>query len=191
MLNDYNAGRVKLNYDRVLYIHFRDEVFEMINIRCIKSDEAIAAKRVIYRVAHEIFKDPRTLEESIAYHESRGELKDMDNIQKNYFENGGIFFVLEDEAQIIGTGAIRQLEGKICELKRLWLLTDYHGMGLGYRMLQELLTVAREMGYERIRLETDAVFQKRAVQFYKQVGFYEIPIPNATPDEDILMELSL
>ena len=163
----------------------------MINIRPIKPDEATTAKRVIYRVAHEIFRDPRTLEESIVYHESRGELEDMDNIEKNYFENGGIFLVLEDEAEIIGTGAIRQLQDKICELKRLWLLTEYHHQGLGYRMLQELLTVAREMGYERIRLETDAVFQKRAVQFYKQIGFYEIPIASSTPDEDILMELSL
>ena len=163
----------------------------MINIRRIKLDEATAAKRVIYRVAHEIFKDQRTLDQAIAYYESRGELKDMDNIQKNYFENGGIFLVLEDDTQIIGTGAIRQLQDNICELKRLWLLTEYHGKGLGYCMLQELLAVAREMSYERIRLETDAVFQKRAVQFYKQIGFYEIPIPNATPDEDILMELSL
>ena len=191
MLNDYNAGRVKLRYDPALYIHFLKEESGMINIRRIKPDEATAAKRVIYRVAHEIFKDQRSLEESIAYHESRGELKDMDDIQKNYFENGGIFLVMEDEAQIIGTGAIRQMQDNICELKRLWLLTEYHGQKLAYRMLQELLSIAREMGYKRIRLETDPVFQKRAVQFYKQVGFYEIPIPNATSDKDILMELSL
>jgi len=146
----------------------------MINIRPIKPDEATAAKRVIYRVAHEIFRDPRTLEESIVYHESRGELEDMDNIEKNYFGNGGIFLVLEDEAEIIGTGAIRQLQDKICELKRLWLLTEYHHKGLGYRMLQELLAVARGMGYERIRLETDPEVQIRAVDFYKRNGFYEI-----------------
>ena len=163
----------------------------MIEIRRIKPDEAPVAKRVIYRVAHEIFKDRRALEESIAYHESRGELKDMDDIQKNYFENGGIFLVMEDETQIIGTGAIRQLENNICELKRLWLLTEYHGQKLGYLMLQELLSFAREKGYGKMRLETDPVFQKRAVQFYKRLGFYEIPIPNATNDEDILMELSL
>ena len=191
MLNDYNAGRVKLKYVPALYIHFLKEESGMINIRQIKPDEAVAAKRVIYRVAHEIFKDQRTLEESITYHESRGELKDLDNIQKNYFENGGIFLVMEDESQIICTGAIRQLEDKVCELKRLWLLTEYHGQKLGYRMLQELLSFAREKGYERIRLETDPVFQKRAVHFYKQLGFYEVPIPNATSDEDILMELSL
>lgn len=163
----------------------------MINIRRIKPDEATAAKRVIYRVAHAVFNDARTLEESMNYGESNGWLKDMNDIQQTYFDNGGIFLVMTDENQLIGTGAIRKFEKKICELKRLWLLTEYHGKGLGYQMMQELLLFAREMGYKRIRLETDAVFQKRAVQFYKQIGFYEIPIPNATPDEDILMELSL
>jgi ribosomal protein S18 acetylase RimI-like enzyme len=58
-------------------------------------------------------------------------------------------------------------------------------------MLQELLAVARGMGYERIRLETDPEVQIRAVDFYKRNGFYEIPIASSTPDEDILMELSL
>ncbi|MEO5888434.1 MAG: GNAT family N-acetyltransferase [Anaerolineales bacterium] len=127
----------------------------MIKIRHIKPEEATAAKRVIYRVAHEIFKDQRPLDRAIAYYEARGELKDMDDIQKNYFENGGIFLVLEDGTQISGTGAIRALENNMCELKRLWLLTNYHGRGLGYRMLQELLSFAREKGYERVRLETD------------------------------------
>jgi len=190
MLNDYNAGRVKLKNDPALYIHFLTEESGMINIRRIKPDEATAAKRVIYRVAHEIFKDQRTLDQAIAYYESRGELKDMDNIQKNYFENGGIFLVLEDEAQIIGTGAIRQLQDNICELKRLWLLTDYHGRGLGYRMLQELLTVAREMGYQRLRLETDPEAQIRAVDFYKRNGFYEITRYTDRTD-DIAMEIIL
>ena len=163
----------------------------MINIRRIKPDEATAAKRVVYRVAHAVFNDARTLEESMNYGESNGWLKDMNDIQQTYFDNGGIFLVMTDENQLIGTGAIRKFEEKICELKRLWLFTEYHGKGLGYQMMQELLLFAREMAYERIRLETDAVFQKRAVQFYKKIGFYEIPIPNAAPDEDILMELSL
>ena len=191
MLNDYNAGRVKLKNDPALYIHFLKEESGMIKIRRIKPDEATAAKRVIYRVAHIVFNDSGSLEESITYHESRSELKDMDDIQRNYFDNGGIFLVMTDDDQLIGTGAVRKLEDKICELKRLWLLTEYHSRGLGYRMMQELLLFAREKGYERIRLETDPVYQKRAVEFYKRLGFYEIPISNATPDEDILMELSL
>lgn len=163
----------------------------MITIRRIEPDEWTTAKQLIYRVAHAIFNDARPLQESMAYGESNGWLKDMNDIQQTYFNSDGIFLVMADENQLIGTGAIRKFEDKICELKRLWLLPDYHGKGLGNRMMQELLLFAREKGYERIRLETDPVYQKRAVEFYKRLGFYEVPIPNAAEDEDILMEMSL
>jgi len=165
----------------------------MIEIRRIRfaPDEWAVAKRLVYRVAHAIFNETRPLEEMIAHYDSRGTLDDMEDIQKNYFENGGVFLVTTENDQIIGTGAIRKLDDDMCELKRLWLLTEYHGRGLGYRMMQELLTIARERGYKRMRLETDAVAQRRAVEFYKRIGFYEIPIPNETPDEDIMMEMAL
>jgi putative acetyltransferase len=163
----------------------------MITIRRIERDEWAIAKQLIYRVAHTIFNDARPLEESMAYGESNGWLEDMNDIQQNYFDNEGTFLVMTDNDQVIGTGAIRKFEDKICELKRLWLLPDYQGKGLGYQMIQELLSFARQKGYERIRLETDPVYQKQAVEFYKRLGFYEVPIPNATEDEDILMEMSL
>lgn len=162
----------------------------MIEIRPIKPEETRAAKQVIYRVAHEIFHDPRPLEESIAYHESRRELHDMDNIQQNYFANGGTFLLMLDDSQPVGTGAIRKLEMEICELKRLWLLTQYHGRGLGYRMIQELFSFAREKNYKRIRLQTDALYQSRALDFYRRLGFYEIPRYTDRTD-DIAMELVL
>ena len=162
----------------------------MIEIRRIQPDEWAAAKRVVYRVAHAIFNDPRALEESIAYYEARHELKDMDDIQKNYFENGGIFLVMLDEGQFICTGAIRKLQDDICELKRLWLLTEYHGQGLGHRMLSELLAFARETGYKRIRLETDPIAQSQALNFYKRLGFYEIPGYSDRGDE-VAMEMVL
>ncbi len=164
----------------------------MIEIRRIRfaPDEGPAAKRVVYRVAHAIFNDQRALEESIAYYESKNELKDMDDIQKNYFENGGIFLVMADNDQLICTGTIRKLKDNVCELKRLWLLPEYHGQGLGYRMLQELLIFAREKGYKRIWLETDPVAQSRALEFYKQLGFYEIP-SYTDHDGEVAMELVL
>jgi len=114
----------------------------------------------------------------------------MNDIQKNYFENGGIFLVMTENDQLICTGAIRQLEEGICELKRLWLLTEHHGQGLGYRMLQACLSFAREKGYKRIRLETDPVAQSRALEFYKKLGFYEIPSYTDRGDE-VALELVL
>jgi len=130
------------------------------------------------------------LEESIAYHESIHELKDMDDIQTNYFENGGTFLGMFDDDEMICTGAIRKWDDETCELKRLWLLHKYHGQGLGYRMLNELLKISREMGYKRMWLQTDIDAQSRAVDFYRQIGFYEIPRYSDRTD-DICMEMRL
>lgn len=162
----------------------------MIEIRPIQPDEWTQAKRVVYRVAYVIFGSSRPLEDFIAYHESIHELKDMDDIQKNYFENGGTFLGMFEEGKMICTGAIRRLDDETCELKRLWLLTGYHGRGLGYRMLTELLSIAKERGYKRMRLETDPVAQSHALNFYKQIGFYEIPGYSERSDE-VAMEMVL
>jgi putative acetyltransferase len=158
----------------------------MIEIRPIKQDEWMTAKRVVYRVAFPLFGRARPLEEFIAYHESIHELKDMDDIQKSYFENGGTFLGMFEDGEMICTGAIRRIDDETCELKRLWLLNEYHGQGLGYRMLQELLAIAKDRGYKRVWLETDPIAQSRALEFYKQVGFYEIPTYSGRGDEQAM-----
>jgi putative acetyltransferase len=163
---------------------------EMINIRRIKPHEITLAKELIYRVAHQVFRDEHPLEVSIAYYESKGELHDMDDVDLTYFDNDGIFLVMTDDNQIIGTSAIHKLDSKTCELKRVWLLFEYHGKGLGYRMIQELLGFAREKGYDRIRLETDRDGQRRAYDLYRRLGFYEIPRYSDNED-DVAMEMVL
>ncbi len=162
----------------------------MVEIRPIREHEIQEAKLVILTVAYEIFKEASTLEESIARYSAQGKLREMDDVQKTYFENRGTFLVAVDDDRIIGTGAIRYLEEGVCELKRMWLLTKYQGQRLGYRMMQELFKIARNNGYKIMRLETDPIFQKRAVEFYKRLGFYEIPRFGDDPD-DMGMELIL
>jgi ribosomal protein S18 acetylase RimI-like enzyme len=156
----------------------------------MKPEEIPVAKQLIYRVAHQVFNDTRPLEESAAFYEGQRVLQDIDELQKTYFNNNGIFLVLTDDDQIIGTGAIRKIDADICELKRVWLLFEYHGQGLGYRIIQELFAFAREKGYQRIRLETDREFQSQAFDLYKGLGFYEIPRYSDNEDETA-MELIL
>jgi len=162
----------------------------MINIRPIEPHEIPLAKDLIYRVAHQVFRDTRTLEESIAFYEAKGQLHDMDEFQETYFGGDGVFLVITDEDRIIGTGAIRRLDETVCELKRVWLLFEYHGRGLGYRIIQELLAFARARGYRLIRLETDRDDQSRAYNLYKRLGFYEIPRYSDNAD-DAAMEMTL
>jgi putative acetyltransferase len=163
----------------------------MLEIRPIQTHEITEAKLVVFTAAYETFKETITLEESIAKYSALGKLRDLDDIQKNYFENGGTFLVTVKDGRIIGTGAIRYLEEGVCELKRMWLLTEYHGQGLGYRMIQGLFSIAREMGYKLMRLETDNVVQTRAAAFYTRLGFYEIPRYEGDDPEDMAMELVL
>jgi putative acetyltransferase len=162
----------------------------MIKIRPIEPGEVPFAKQLIYRVAHQIFNDPRPLEESIAFYEGRHLLQDMDELQQTYFDHDGIFLVLMDDDQIIGTGAIRKIDAEICELKRLWLFVEFHGHGLGYRMIQELFTFARKKGYQRVWLETDRNSQSRAYELYKRLGFYEVP-PYTDHEDETAMEMRL
>ena len=159
-------------------------------IRPIRPDEVPAARYLIYSVAHEIFNDTRPLEDSMAYYDSQGVLEDMDDIQRSYFDDGGTFLVMVDGERIIGTGAIKKWNDEIGELKRLWFLKEYRGQGLGYRMTTELLNFARTKNYRRVRLETDPVAQSHAIQFYKRLGFYEIPRYSQNDDE-MAMELIL
>jgi putative acetyltransferase len=163
----------------------------MIQIRRIQPDEWTAAKQLVYRVAHAAFSIPRPLEQYIAEVESQNGFKDLDDIQTHYFDRRGIFLVTDVDGQLVGTGAIRQLEEKVCELKRLFLLLEYQGQGLGYRMVMELLQTARELGYEKIQLETAPVHLKRATTLYKRMGFYEIPRYESTHPNDIAMEMIL
>ena len=166
------------------------KIHPMIHIRRIQPHEVPFAKELIYRVAHQVFRDTHPLKESMAFYESKGTLNDMDDVQQTYFENDGNFLVMTHENQIIGTGAIRRLDDTLCELRRVWLLFEYHGKGLGYRMIQELLAFAREKGYQRIRLETDRDAQSRAYGLYKRLGFYEIPRYSDNED-DVAMEMTL
>ena len=168
----------------------RRKIPDMINIRRIEPHEIPFAKELIYRVAHRLFQDSRTLEEAIVFYEAQHQMHDMDDIQQTYFHNDGIFLVITDDDQIIGTGAIRKIDNEICELKRVWLRFEYHGKGLGYRIIEDLLAFAREKGYRRIRLETDREDQRRAYNLYKRLGFYEIPRYSDNED-DAAMEMVL
>lgn len=148
------------------------------------------ARAVIYAVAHQLFHSDQSLEETVAQLRAEWPIHDLDDIQRSYVEQGGVFLVVVDGGRIVGTGALRRLEDEVGEIKRLWLLPAYHGQGLGYRVMVELIAEARRRGYTRVRLCTSPKYQQRAYLFYKKMGFYEIPRYNDDPD-DVSMELDL
>ena len=162
----------------------------MPEIHPITLDQIDEARRMIFTVAHSLFNRCETLEESIARYETSWPLRDISNYQREYIEKDGAFLVYIDAGRIVGTGALRKMEEGVGEIKRLWLLPEYQGQGLGYRMMMHLLDMAREKGYAKVRLQTSPAYQKKAYVFYQRLGFYEIPDYGDDPD-DVGMELVL
>lgn len=160
-----------------------------VTLQPLQPQQVPAAKALIFNVAYAIFRWPGTPEQVQADFDARGELRDVDDFQAEYLQRQGLFLAAVDEERLVGTGAIRCLEGDLAELKRLYVLEAYHGQGIGYRLVQALLAHARREGFRRVRLLTD-VKQARAVGFYRRVGFHTLPSLSADP-EDIWMEMGL
>jgi putative acetyltransferase len=95
----------------------------------------------------------------------------LDDVEKHYFERGGYFVVILDKnATVVATGGLYPLENGSLELRKMYLLSAHRRKGLGQWMLTTLLEKARDLGFERVELDTASVL-KEAIALYKKNGF--------------------
>lgn len=82
-------------------------------------------------------------------------------------------FVLayNENEEAVGCGAIRPIDDKTAEVKRMY--AKEKGIGIGTKVLSYLESKAQELGYTALRLETRLINQ-RAVAFYENRGYYRI-----------------
>ncbi len=81
--------------------------------------------------------------------------------------------VVYDGKKPIGAGAIRKYNSTTVELKRIFVHLEYQGQGIGTTLVSLLLEWAREIGYDRIILETGELFAESCA-VYKKIGFKKI-----------------
>jgi len=96
---------------------------------------------------------------------------DLNDIETNYHQNNGVFHVIENpDGEIIGTGGITRDSPTSCELRKMYLAKSNRGLGLGKKMLQQLLFDAKKLGYKQVTLETVSVLEN-AIALYQGAGF--------------------
>lgn len=95
---------------------------------------------------------------------------DVDEVQSGR----GAFLVAYDDERPVGCGAIRRLDERRAEIKRMFVEPGSRGRGAGRCMLNALETEARKLGVSRIVLETGDR-DPAAIRLYESAGFVRIP----------------
>lgn len=86
---------------------------------------------------------------------------------------GGIWLAQGDQ-QLAGCVALRPLDDRRAEMKRLFVRPDFRGLGLGRAMTLRVMEEARHRGYQWLCLDT-LPSMADAIKLYRGLGFVEIP----------------
>ena len=100
--------------------------------------------------------------------------EELTDLPKMYSLPQGGIILAKDQESVVGCVAIRRINEREGELKRMYVAPEYQNKGFGKTLLQKALILARECNYEKVKLDT-LNYMSAAIHLYQQAGFYEIP----------------
>ena len=118
--------------------------------------------------------------------------QELADLPGDYAPPSGRLLLAEFDSQLAGCVALHKLDSAICEMKRLYLRPQFRGKGLGRLLAEKIIGEARQIGYERMRLDTVEPVMKDAVAMYRRFGFKDIAPYCPNPNPGVLyLELQL
>jgi putative acetyltransferase len=118
--------------------------------------------------------------------------QELAGLPGDYAPPDGRLLLVEREGQLAACVALHKLDSGTCEMKRLYLRPHFRGKGLGRVLAELIIAEARQIGYQRMRLDTVEPVMKDAVAMYRKLGFKEISPYRPNPMAGtIYMELHL
>jgi N-acetylglutamate synthase-like GNAT family acetyltransferase len=94
-------------------------------------------------------------------------------------------------SETVGCVALKKIDDKYCEMKRLYVRPGNRGKHIGRKLMEQIICDAKKIGYKHIRLDTFP-FMNVAIKMYKNYGFYEIERYNDNPAQTaVFMQLDI
>ncbi|GIU52913.1 GNAT family N-acetyltransferase [Shewanella sp. KT0246] len=104
---------------------------------------------------------------------------EVEQMSQHYFpEQKSIYLVAFVDGEIVGGAGIAPFNNArdTCELRKLFLLPQSRGLGLGNRLTQECLDFATKAGFKQCYLDT-LTSMSAAIRLYEKVGFKHLSQP--------------
>lgn len=98
---------------------------------------------------------------------------------ESYAGERALYLVVTSDDEIVGGAGINCLDGAddaVCELKKMYLLPEVRGLGVGEELVERCLEAARNAGYETCYLETVREMTT-ARSLYEKFGFEPLEKP--------------
>ncbi|WP_141501143.1 GNAT family N-acetyltransferase [Paenibacillus luteus] len=94
------------------------------------------------------------------------------------------FFSIWEQNELLGCGAIKELDKQHGEIKSMRTSTKHLRKGVASNMLAHIIEESKRRGYRRLSLETGSMASfEPAIKLYKQFGFEQCsPFANYTED---------
>lgn len=117
--------------------------------------------------------------------------EELNHLEAKYGLPEGRLYLAYCGGEPAGCIGLRKIDSRNCEMKRLYVRPSFRGKKIGFRLVEQILKDAKEIGYAYILLDT-LPFLQSAIQMYKSFGFYEIKRYNDSPmDTSIYMKRPL
>ncbi len=110
--------------------------------------------------------------------------REMQELPGAYAPPDGRLYLAWVESEVAGCIALRRHDAQTGEMKRLYVRPAYQGKGLGRLLAEYIMLDARQIGYQRLLLDTLPIMQS-AQAMYAKLGFQEISAYIHNPVEGV------